>query len=192
MLAKILKTVAPAALLVAGLPALAEPTVQFRSEYYTVSGDSLEAIHRDMIWQSPFRRGDLSYVAETGSRFNWKYTTRESRDACAITQLEVDVIITVTLPQHDNPARLEPAVLDRWQQYLEALQQHEQSHVDHALEAVHELEKRLGEIAPQARCREIDDAVDRVGREVLDAMTARDEAFDRATRHGMDTREAFP
>ena len=170
----------------------ADPVIRYEQDSYKVRGMTPAEIHRDMIWQSPFRRSELSYVAETGSRFNWKYTTTSNRDMCAITQFDVEVVITVTLPEHENESHLEPAVLQRWHAYLEALRQHEQTHVGHAVDAAHQLEERISAITPKTSCRDIDDIVEQIGKEVLDTMTERDEAFDQATRHGMDTREAFP
>ena len=173
-------------------PGLADPVVQIGKQYYAVSGATADSIYEDMIWQSPFRRSGRDYVAETSSHFNWKYTTLETRASCTITDVEVEVVITVTLPQLQNPEKIDQALLENWQQYVESVRVHEQGHVDFAIEAAYELEQKIRVIPSQASCSVLEDIIRQTGKTVLDKYTARDEAYDNESAHGINTGSAFP
>ena len=173
-------------------PGIADPVVHLENAYYSVNGETADSIYEDMIRQSPFRRTGRDYVAETSSRFNWKYTTLESQTSCTLTDVAVEVAITVTLPQLQNPVELDQALLENWQQYVESVRLHEQGHVDYALEAAYNLEQKIRVVPSQASCSVLEDLIRQAGKVVMDEYTSRDEAYDSETAHGISTGSAFP
>lgn len=187
-----------AALLSCGIGAVipatghAEPEVEIDTIYYDVEGRTADEVRRDMDWESPFREAGRNFVAATKWHVNWRYRSWETRNSCTLTRVDTRVRISVTLPRLLRPELLDPALQSRWQQYVEALQRHEQGHVDLALQAARDVEERIAAIPPQASCAALRDAVDRIGDEVIAQYHARERAYDRETDHGMNTGAVFP
>ncbi len=120
--------------------------------YYTVSGDTLDALRQDLK-----DKGPDSFWGFTRWWIKWS-------SAC-----EVDLEITITMPQLDLSAPLSDREPRVWRAMIEALYRHEQLHAEHGRQAAAEIF--------ETKCK--------APKEVIDKWAVRDRILDRDTQHGL-------
>lgn len=130
----------------------AAPNIVETVTYYTVSGATLEALRQDMKDKGPDR-----FWGITRWRITWS-------NAC-----DVDLAITITMPQLDFSAKLPDRERRVWRAMIEALYRHEQMHAEHGRQAAREI--------LSTNCAD--------PTEVIDKWAARDRFLDLDTKHGL-------
>jgi predicted secreted Zn-dependent protease len=139
---------------------------------------------------SPIRQDGKLFHGLTNWRVHWKYRWSErSADNCAISSATVTASATITLPRL---VRGSPEGYAQWKPYIAALTEHEQGHYDIAIEAAHEIERRLRTVPPHGDCRLLKDAADNVARATMAEYKARDREYDRLTQHGRTQGASLP
>ena len=116
----------------------------------------------------------------------YRYDTQPvgaNRQQCRAVAVEVQIGITVTLPEWDKPPRVDPDLTREWRRFRRALERHEEGHVRLADAAAERL--RLALLALRGPCDTLGDRARRVADE-LSALAAKDHlAYDARTEHGV-------
>lgn len=170
----------------------AEPAVQINTRFYTVTGHTVEDLHRSLTSRGPSGEDGQPYHAHTEWNLNWHYRWVESRSKCRVSQVEVRVDINYLLPQLDPSIRLPAQLQADWDAYYNALYRHEQQHKDHGIQAARELEQQLLFINEPEDCRQLQSHLQQTAQRVMDKYDRLDKDFDRKTNHGINDGVVFP
>ena len=111
------------------------------------------------------REGILQQMQDDGPNGYWAYTEWYVRWTA---ECEVSVEIVYTMPEHSDPDAMDGDLSDNWDAMLEALQEHEEQHGQHGMNAAAEVEA--------ADCRN--------GVQIIDEWGQEDVNFDEESDHG--------
>jgi predicted secreted Zn-dependent protease len=109
---------------VTALPAEAKPKVTVTTEYYTVTGSTIEELRQQMTDKGP--KGFWGYAEW---RVNWSSTCN------------VNLRITYTYPRWANREKASPKLRARWDRFIANLITHEKGHGTHGRNAAAEIDK---------------------------------------------------
>lgn len=185
-------------LLLAGLvgESDARPLVQTVYDYYSIKGNTRQALRWQMRLLGPKGRWNQSFYAYTRWQVDWQYQLQAEKNVsgrCTLQTLTVSVMIRIRLPQWQEEsagkalttaAGDNPALRADWQTFYTALLQHEQQHRQHGIEAAQDLERALWQLPPAADCQRFVELIDERARTVIAGYRQRDKEFDRQTQHG--------
>lgn len=127
------------------------PSVRPRSEVdlrertieYEVRGATSEALGAALDAAAPRVEG-RRFRGVTRWNARWRFRTTPSGFSCEITDVEVRLTVTTTVPRWDPPAGAEPGLAGRWADYRKALDRHEAGHRDLAVRAANDVARTLG------------------------------------------------
>jgi predicted secreted Zn-dependent protease len=173
------------ALLILFCPSLlAQSTVEWKTNFYAVSGSSVGEIRRSIGQSRPWR--DTTGVdASTMWRIKWDAKVASTEGQCGCTSFVTKVSITLTLPRWVGPTNAPIAVRQEWKRYFMALEKHEIDHAHFALSAVGEMHKRVPAVGAQPDCTGLTRNINQLARGILDDYRKREKDYDTRTMHGV-------
>lgn len=170
----------------------AEVTLREDTRHYTIRGATAAELRGEMDAKGP-RGGDgRRYDGYTRWHVAWRYRYRTQGGQCFIDRVATTVDVTFTMPQWANEGFGSTELRRRWRQYLVALQQHENGHRRHGVEAAGEIDRGIAGLAPRASCESLGAAADALGHQVIRQYNQRDLDYDRTTDHGRTQGARFP
>lgn len=155
-----------------------------RRDYYEVRGHTLAQLRHE-LQRSPLH--DDQQAEATGltyQGFTTRYQTQAAAEGCRLTDVHVELDLTIHLPRRATPASLEYATQRAWDAMSAAVLRHEEGHRDNALRAGRDLSRRLIELGPMP-CSRLRDAAQRVIDAVMLRLSIREDMYDRSTQHGV-------
>jgi predicted secreted Zn-dependent protease len=174
------------------LTTFAKPELKTRNIYYTVSGNSAEDIWADIRKKSPVKHNGKLHVAYTKWNVNWQFWWLEKAELCEITRVKTIVDVAYTLPRLKQTAAMPDALSSRWQQYHAALLDHEQGHKELGMKAANEIENTISNMEPHTTCKQLEQAANEMGKEIINKYSKIEKDYDRSTNHGLNTGAVFP
>lgn len=108
--------------------------------------------------------------------FAYTYTSSGSGDRCSVDSVGLEWRISVELPRWEHDREIDPAVLARWDGFMNGVRRHESGHVQIALSMYSQLEAAL----LAARC----DDVERQFQLWLGRLDAWSRAYDKCNSNG--------
>ncbi len=155
-----------------------------RRDYYDVRGHTLAQLRQE-LQRSPLLDGDQGRATGlTLQGFTTRYQTQAAAEGCRLTEVHVELDLTIHLPRRATPASLEYATQRAWDAMSAAVLLHEEGHRDNALRAGRDLTRRLTDLAPMP-CSRLRSAAQRVIDDVMLRLSIREEMYDRGTQHGV-------
>ncbi len=169
-----------------GAASAQEIDVSERVEFYSVRGDSPEALLREMQAKGPTGVLDLGrrYFAQADSSVSWSYQYENTPLGCAVDTAEVVVETTYTYPLWEGREKASARLNAYWDHFLSRLEIHERGHADISRSAGVEIAKSIEATPPQADCPALEKAIKDVAGAVMKANEKRQRAYDRETNHG--------
>lgn len=175
------RAIAPALLtaVALGLAAAGEakPVETLRYSYYTVSGDTAEAIYRAMLRRGPRVKGAKAYASTSA------VTTRESKlqqgSACRIVDYRLRLDFVMKLPRIKNETVLPPDDQRLWKRFSVFLKEHEDTHRRIWLDCAADLERKVRMISAKS-CKDVDRKAAQLWDRVSAACDRKHAAFDAA------------
>ncbi len=161
------------------------PTVEVETRYYPVKGKNLQEIYQGLQRNGPNGDRGKTFHAHTEWDIQWSYRWIESDDACRITEVDVDIKISLLLPRLANPNSLEDSVKSSWGRYYKALLEHEEHHKEYGIKAAHELDDKLRSLPPQ-ECFGMQNRLSDFAQEIVGKYDAMEKAYDLETNHGIN------
>ena len=158
-------------------------TVNVRRETFAVTGSTLGHLRRAVAMLAP-RRAGAAHAAYTAWEVRWSYSPAIGEHGCRAADVRVDVDVVCTFPRWRPPSSAAGAVVDRWTAYLEALEVHEQGHVNLAVQAAVAVHEALQTLAVHPSASALQRAAEEVARGVLEDFCGREAAYDAATGQG--------
>jgi len=171
--------------LAAGRPPLgiAQNTVQWTTNYYTVTGSTLGDLHQSLRQKRPWKdRRTVDGFTEW--RADWRFTFAPGPNGCRLTGFTTKTFILTTLPRWTPPTNAPTDLSNTWSNYIRALALHEAGHASIGLAAATELQQRAKTSAPTPDCPSLEKNVNDLGQRTLVEYRLRDEQYDAHTRNG--------
>jgi predicted secreted Zn-dependent protease len=172
----------------AGLPHSSEPTIELqetrRNETYPVHGHTAEELHQAMLAYSK-DNWDGESVGRTYVGLAANLRCREYSDGGAIEGGVLNLDLVVTLPRWPERDRANRELQQKWDQFIAALEAHEEGHVAIAQKHATNGKPAFEELKPQPSCSEMADSIralsEQLGKRALDE----ERQYDDRTQHGV-------
>lgn len=157
---------------------------------YAVRGRTVAELAAALDAGAPRIDGRL-FRGTTDWNVRWRFRWEPVAGGCRLTDVDVRLDVTTTLPRWDPPDDPDPGVPGLWTRYRTALADHEATHRDLAVEAANRVAWTLGGLRA-ATCAEIEDAANARARTVVGRYRDLNRRFDRETDHGRTRGAAWP
>jgi predicted secreted Zn-dependent protease len=158
-------------------------SVLVRRETYTIAGSRLDHLQRAVLLLGP-RRNGVVHPAFTDWEVRWSYAPEHGAFDVRATDPQVVAEVTCTFPIWRPPSSVSVDLVSCWAAYLDALERHEQGHVDLGGAAATAIYEALRTLSPYATPGALQSAAESAVTAVLEEMRARERAYDEATGHG--------
>lgn len=162
----------------------AQSSVVWKTNYYAVTGTTLQEIHEPFRQARPWK-DKSSYDGQTDWRIDWRFQVTTAGESCRCDSFTTQTAITLTLPRWTAPTNAAPEVRDAWISFFTALAKHESGHAQNALSAVTEMHQRVNRLPTENDCAVLKKKIDETAARVVAEFRQRDEEFDRQTSHGV-------
>ena len=159
---------------------------------YPVTGTTASALLRAMRARALRDRTGEAVFALATWNVTWSYRYRTRSGSCSIADLTVRADIRVLLPKWRPPATADPALVQRWRSFGEALRRHERGHELNAIRVARRTRAALLALGSRSTCTKLEHAADAAGRKIGDAGRDRDRDYDDETDHGATRGAVFP
>lgn len=166
---------------------LAQPATDYAlSEdvvYYEIRGETALELRAEMD-----AKGPMGYDALTDWDVAWTWTSAN----CTMATYSVTLTIVYQFPVWDPLPGTDPALIERWNAYMDSLWCHEFGHATFAVAASQQSVRGFEAIGEQTSCAGVFEAGEAVFDPIL-ARAKRDNAhYDEATDHGVTMGARFP
>lgn len=122
---------------------------------------------------------------------SWEFTYEEDDDQCAIDTFLLKLDSKFDLPRWRSRDSAPADFRAKWDRFEKALRLHEEGHRSNAILATKALATKLRAMAPQKDCETLDRELSALRARVMAEYTRLDEAYDRATDHGISQGAKF-
>ena len=157
---------------------------------YAVRGQTVAQIHESMGAGGPSDAG-TTYFGMTASETAVRYRTVEADGGCRLDAVEVDLALTMTLPDWSPDGPTDYALRRDWARFASALRRHEDGHRRRAEAGAQAVAAALAGVRA-ATCAEAEAEGQRRAREVQDRTAAGQQRYDDETDHGRTEGAAWP
>jgi predicted secreted Zn-dependent protease len=175
--------VASLALLAGIASVVAQPTQQWVTNYYRVTGATLPEIRQSIRDARPWKNRE-EMDGFTDWRVTWQFTVMPTSDGCRCTTFNSQTRIVMTLPLWTPPTNVLVTVTQIWTNYFAALLRHEVGHGQMALAAAAEIHRRVKEQGGGSDCDSLKQSLNQIGQTVVAEYRQRDKDYDVRTQHG--------
>jgi len=176
------RRIAPGAVLLALIPALAAGQDSFRIEYFTIQGATARELRADLKRLGPVGETGIRGDAYTEYRIAWQFSMTLKDGSCRAHDVNVDLDVTMLLPRWKKPAGAPAALVETWGRFSAVLRDHEDGHHRIAVAAAKEVRRKLGKRIRAASCEalkvRLTDTANAVLREYRDKQADYDEQTD--------------
>lgn len=168
------------------------PRVTEKYEYYEITGKGEKELQCQMKQKGCEWNDGHRYASVT--TWNWRcdYGYERAPQSCTADSFRTTVEIIYRYPQWVRPNDAPRKLVDKWEDYLKHLIEHEQGHRDMAVAAAAELSRTVSELPPASSCAELDREVQSLRRERMEKLNTAQRAYDAATVHGSTQGAVFP
>lgn len=164
------------------------PDVRLDRRRYAVGGSTARELRSSLRENGRRMDGEVAF-AWTDWSVDVGYEFRRSGDSCRVTRPDVEVDITVTLPEWRDRGGVSSDLADRWRRDLGIMEEHEAGHVRLARRAGRRVYEALDGLGP-APCAVLRDRADAAADSILREVKKAQEDYDERTDHGRDQRGA--
>ncbi len=161
-----------------------------RRESYWVTGSTREQLAESMALLGP-RRGKQRYAAYTDWELRWSMASVEREGGFGPGEIDVCVLVTITMPRWHPPPTASPSLVETWQLEMRELLLHEEGHRDIATAAGRALREALEGLSSMPSREALDNAAHAEVRRIVDSYRAREIAYDTATIPQIDASPAL-
>lgn len=154
-------------------------------EHYTVSGVTSRRLLEEMRALGPHQgaSGRRSF-GHTWAELSWSFgTTSDSSGECTINDVQLNLDITIRLPDWQPERPPGRALAAQWQAFSTALRHHELQHRAYAIDAAEAIRDGLAEL-PATPCDDIEARARQATTAIMTRMSENNRAYDVRTEHG--------
>lgn len=164
-------------------PMAGQNSVQWTTNYYSVTGATLPEIRRSINEARPWK-DRLGTDAMTTWKVNWRFTVNQTASGCFCNSFTTATTIAVTFPKWIEPTNAPGSIKAIWTGYITALGKHEARHGQLGLGAAAELQRKSRECGTLPDCESLKAKINGTCDQVVQDFRRRDKEYDERTRHG--------
>ncbi|XPV83519.1 MAG: DUF922 domain-containing protein [Halarcobacter sp.] len=168
----------------------AEPIINVVKSYYSVSGNTENAIRRDINNKRYSYIGN-NYDAFTKWSVDWHFNWKKVVNSCKINSVNTKVKVKYTFPRLINRNDLDTKVLKKWDLYKKALLKHENGHKNFAIKSAKEIENTLIKMHYN-NCMILEKNANKIAEKIVNKYKNLEEEYDEKTVHGIKYGAKFP
>ena len=161
------------------------PLVIEKYEFYEVKGGCEKDLLGQMAQKGCRWDDGQIYNSVTSWSWQWEYGHDHAHPICNPDAVTVTLEVTVRYPEWVQAADAPQPLVDKWNDYLTSLMEHESGHRDMAVEEAAEFSRAVSELPSGKSCSELDKIVRSLSRERMEKLNADSQAYDLATNHGV-------
>jgi predicted secreted Zn-dependent protease len=154
----------------------AEPATKYT--HYLISGTSANSLHDSMLHGGPYVNGRKAYAA-TKVKLNPGAQFVSGEGQCRVRGLDFGMSFVIRLPRLNKKAKLDPAVLRRFNEFYAFTKKHEETHRSIWLRCAAAAEARINAVR-DSTCQQAELKARQILYEVADDCNRRHVAFDAA------------
>lgn len=151
--------------------------------YYDISGSTESELRAQLDALSPVGYDNYKGDATTNWYIGWNWPGYGTSD-CDLTQTEVTYSVKVTMPRWKSPADADPQLVNKWNNYVQALALHETGHVNFVVQNYQSVKTAI----QNATC----DTAEAAAQAALEPIRQMDIDYDAETGHGATQGARFP
>lgn len=160
-----------------------QPPAAVKVDFYEVQGEDHASLFASMMSGRPS-------AGRTESQISFDYEARPEGGACRPTSVTTRLAITMTMPRWTPPAGASSELIGRWQRFIDALQLHEDGHVE--LIRSHDASLRFELMAVSAPdCLSLRAAMKSRFNQLVEKARAAHLEYDQQTGHGKTQNAVF-
>ncbi len=160
--------------------------------YYPVQGNSERELRESMNEALKGKPFSEKHDATTQWSIKWSYHYSGPDSKLRITDFNVSSQATIRLPQWKPPPEASPALIKRWQEFVNALARHEYKHAEHGQLAAQDMLNRVKALDTFSSANGLRSALQEINDNVLSKYRQADADYDRETQHGVKQGAHFP
>jgi predicted secreted Zn-dependent protease len=169
---------------------VAQGGTTWRTNYYTVTGATLQEIRESIQRARPWRdRHD--HVAVTDWNIRARSTVVPFQGEFRCSGFNTLTIIRITMPRWTPPEGVADQVKAEWERYESALLAHEVGHGHFALAAAAEMHRRVRALGNGPDAEGLRQQAQQTVAQVMEEFQRREQEYDRLTRHGAEQGASF-
>jgi len=162
----------------------AEPTTRIGASYYYVDGGSALVLTGQMDAKGPEGADGRHHPAQTRWDVQWRFRHNMQGDVCKMEKVLVMVGVTSIRPRWRDEKDGAPALRQRWQKLVQAVDRYDDYHKQQALAAGQEIERAINELSPEKTCEALTDAANQGASKILEKYKSKSRAYDERTDYG--------
>lgn len=163
-------------------PLNAKVVEQLDYAHYEVDPEGYDKLYQAVNAVTPVKVDGKTFHGLTKWHIKWNYWFDNEEDgSCAITRTRVTLTATITLPQLVNSEDWQDEIFD---EYLDALTEHEMGHYEISQEAAQAIDDALNELDAEDDCTTLKQVANQSARELLNEFRQAERDYDKRTDHG--------
>jgi predicted secreted Zn-dependent protease len=166
-----------------GNMALADPIISVDYTYYNVKAATASQIPDALAKATPIVRDGKRYRGYTKNNYKWKIETIKSPDNCSVSNVQVTLKTTYTLPKMINLNGHSSKFIQIWNGYFYSLYLHEKGHGEIAKKTSIQLEETLTKIIAK-NCSLLKEEITFMGNRTIAKSQIKHDLYDEETKHG--------
>jgi len=169
-----------------------EVKISTHVSYYRITGNSADELRSDLNKKGHVDQSGNRWDAYTEWYITWSYPYSITDDGCATGPIMVDVDVKFYFPKWSKSGDATQELVDKWNDYINALETHEDGHKEIAINAGCDIWQVLNDQPHYANCDELERNADEAANEILDLYRQRELSYDKETDHGATQGARFP
>jgi len=154
--------------------------------HFQVSGTSLRELGQSMQLTAPVSSITGKRVwGQCQWQLDWKFHYAREGGTCRIDTFSITVSAVIDFPQWTSKSAAPEALQGKWEQFARALRIHEDGHKENGVRAANDLANRLRALPPEPDCEALNQKISDLGTRIISEYSYIDNAYDRATDHGV-------
>ncbi|MEJ2039886.1 MAG: DUF922 domain-containing protein [Desulfosarcinaceae bacterium] len=163
------------------------PKVNIKFKYYEFLSVNTNDVRDEMTKKTPIRWNGKKYRGLTNYRIKYNFYTGHIDKTWYIDRVFTTVDVTFTMPRWTDYRKANKDQQQKWDEYYNALMDHENGHKDIAVAAARKIENELLKLAHFLDEDQLKKTAHLRARMILRGYNARQKKFDLMTEHGKKT-----
>jgi predicted secreted Zn-dependent protease len=168
-------------------------TTTVKNQYYQIQGNDAKELRKQLDKLGPHNQATGKvFDAIVDWQIKWEVHYQPGSSDCKIDQARVLLSITYLLPQWIPTAEAKPAVVEKWNKYMQNLMVHEDGHANLVKAGAQNIYQNILNMPPAATCEALSAATDAAAEQGVETIKQNDKAYDKETSYGKTQEAVFP
>jgi len=153
-------------------------------EYYNIYPKNKHDINLQIQKLTPIVHNDTKFHGSTTWQVEWSISWKKSNEICYIDAKSAKLNVVFKMPRIPHDFMTTDAVLDTFNNYYEALLNHENGHMDSGINALKDINVLLAHYHSFSDCQALNESVQSSISQIIEKYKLEDIAYDTRTKHG--------